>query len=188
MSHRCVWIVILAGALVGGVRAADPTAMDRAAIAFEAKPVPYEQRSKVRDFVIHVRVPEKPATAPSVELTLDVGRGEPRTFAALPADSNGAYSVTAPLVPEYLHPRRLHIAARYLSGSINCNIEDTDLDLNGRTIMLADIRRFVGGKSARIELESGEILHAIPTGLQYMRGSRPRCRYAEPRQGGGIFG
>lgn len=169
MSHRKIWIVILAGAVVCGVRAAGPAAGDRPAITFNVKSVPYEQRSQVRDFVVHVRFPEKPATAPSVELTLDVGRGEPRTFAALPADSNGAYSLAAPLVPEYLHPRRLHIAARYLSGSVNCNIEDSDLDLNGRTIMLADIRRFAGGKSPRIELASGEVLHAIPTGLQYMR-------------------
>ncbi len=75
----------------------------------------------------------------------------------------------APLVPEYLHPRRLRVSARYLSGSVSCNIEDTDLDLNGRTIALAQIRRFIGGKKPRIELAGGEVLTSLPTGLQYMR-------------------
>lgn len=169
MWRRPIWIVMLAVILACGLRAAGPTLENRPTIAFESRPVPFEQRSKVRDFVVHLRFPEKPATAPSVELTLDVGRGEPRTFAALPIDSSGVYSVAAALVPEYLHPRRLHVAARYASGNVSCNIEDTDLDLKGRTIMLADIRKFMGGKTPHVELASGEVLHALPSGLQYMR-------------------
>ena len=60
------------------------------------------------------------------------------------------------------------MTARYPNGSVNCNIEDTDLDLAGRTIMLADIRSFKNGKPLALLLSSGEVLHTLPTGLQNM--------------------
>ncbi len=176
------WRSLLIGGCFLGCRAVDadtpqdaPSAPTTTAsanvptIRFEQGPVAYEQRSRVRDFNVSVTFARQPTTRPAVELMLDVGRGEPRTFAAV-ASGGDEYSVSAPLVPEYLHPQRLRISARYAAGRVNCNIEDSELDLgNGRTLMLGDIRRCEGGKSPRLVLASGRVLHALPTGLQYMR-------------------
>jgi hypothetical protein len=166
-----------AGCLVSGVsngaappaESRDAAAASAPAIVFDPQTVRYDERSKVRDFIVHLIFPGKPQTAPAVELVLDVGRGEPRAFAAVPGGVESEYRVSAPLVPEYLHPPRLRLTARYPNGSVSCNVEDTDLDLAGRTLMLSDIRTFEGGKAPRLTLATGESLHSLPTGLQNMR-------------------
>lgn len=163
--------VVSAGIRGSGVNFAVPSSRVRqmlaqVEIAFTPPVIVSGKEHDLHTFTFQVVTFVKPVSDLTVEMSLRVGKVEPRVFKAKSVDGR-TFTVQAVPVPARSEPPPVQMTVKYPDGEVTCQVKDQAVTIGGMPVRLSRIQRIIRReKTTAVLLTDGQTIVGPLTGVE----------------------